>query len=191
MSFAYIITHPEVVIDPNVPVIEWSVSELGRKRTTAMLDQPWVKTLDLVYSSEERKAYQTAEIIANTLEIPLHTHSKLGEVNRSSTGFLEENELNKTVREFFSHPDKSIAGWEMANIAQERIVHTFSTVLQSHPEKTLGIVTHGMVSALLISYLKKVPIHQRYMQKQLGSYFIFDTAEQTIIQEWRSINDHF
>lgn len=187
MSFAYIITHPAITIDPQTPITEWSLSEQGREQVEKLTQQPWAKELTLLYSSEERKAYQTAEIIAQALDIPIQTHSKLGEVDRSSTGFLEEKELKKTVQEFFDQPDKNIAGWEMAALAQERIVHTFSTIIGSHPEQTIGFVTHGMISALLISYLKKVPIHRRYMQRQLGSYFIYDTQEQAVIQEWRPI----
>ncbi|TIT75991.1 MAG: histidine phosphatase family protein, partial [Mesorhizobium sp.] len=42
MPIAYYITHPQVQIDADIPVPEWRLSDIGRARASAMLDQPWV-----------------------------------------------------------------------------------------------------------------------------------------------------
>ena len=36
------ITHPEVQIDPAVPVSDWTLSPRGRERMRALLKQPWL-----------------------------------------------------------------------------------------------------------------------------------------------------
>ena len=50
------ITHPNVVIDPAVPVPRWPLSELGRERMRAGLRQPWVREVTAVHCSAEQKA---------------------------------------------------------------------------------------------------------------------------------------
>lgn len=187
MPHIYFITHPEVIIDPKVPVPLWSLSEQGRERAASLLNYPWTKEIDLLYSSEELKAHQTAEIIANNLNLEIRTNSKLGEVDRSSTGYLPEIELEKTVKEFFDNPGKSVAGWEMAEMAQKRIVQCVQNVIETNPKSTIAFVSHGMVGGLLICHFKNVPIHRRYMQHQLGSYFIYNSDDHEIAQEWREI----
>lgn len=190
MSRIFFITHPEVVIDPNVPVPQWGLSDEGRNRAMSLLGHPWVKEINLIYSSEELKAHQTAEIIANHLNLEVRTNSKLGEVDRSSTGFLHEPDLSKTVKEFFENPDKSIAGWESAEMAQKRIAHCVENIISTNPPANIAFISHGMVGGLLMSYLKKIPIHRRYMQRNLGSYFIYDIDEHEVVQEWRNIDSN-
>lgn len=188
MPLIYFITHPEVNIDPVVPVNKWSLSDPGRERTKMMLTQPWIYDIQMIYSSEELKAHQMAEIVGSHLGLDVQTHSKLGEVDRSSTGFLEERELEKTVKEFFEEPDKSIAGWEMASLAQKRIVKCVADIMDTNPISNIAFISHGMVGGLLICDLKKVPIHRRYMQRALGSFFIYNSTEKEITQEWRPID---
>jgi hypothetical protein len=43
MPTVFFITHPDVVIDPSVPVSDWPLNERGRARMHALTAQPWVK----------------------------------------------------------------------------------------------------------------------------------------------------
>lgn len=40
MPIAYYITHPQVQIDTTIPVPDWGLSDVGRARAHAMLEQP-------------------------------------------------------------------------------------------------------------------------------------------------------
>ena len=42
MDTVYFITHPDVLIDPTVPVPEWRLNARGIARMRAMLTQSWV-----------------------------------------------------------------------------------------------------------------------------------------------------
>ena len=61
-AVAYFITHPEVVIDPFVPVSDWRLSSIGIRRIALMLSQPWVSGVRAVFSSAERKAVEAAQM---------------------------------------------------------------------------------------------------------------------------------
>jgi hypothetical protein len=56
----YYITHPQIRIDPAVPVPDWGLSDLGRQRAEAMLWQPWIPHIARVIASAERKSDQPA-----------------------------------------------------------------------------------------------------------------------------------
>jgi len=60
----HFITHPEVVIDPAVPVPDWPLSAEGVRRMALALDRPWMGNLGAIFSSAERKAADAARIVA-------------------------------------------------------------------------------------------------------------------------------
>ena len=60
MHALYFITHPEVVIDPLVPVTDWPLSPEGVQRMHLALERPWMQRLGAVFSSAERKATDAA-----------------------------------------------------------------------------------------------------------------------------------
>jgi hypothetical protein len=119
---AYFITHPDVVIDPVVPITQWPLSENGRLRMTKSLALPWTSNLTHILSSTEQKAIDGAEILSDALNIPHDIIPQLGENDRSATGFLPPTEFWDVVKDFFAHPDQSIRGWETAAHAQQRVL---------------------------------------------------------------------
>src|SRR6185312_226344 len=121
MATVFFITHPDVLIDPVVPVPDWPLNAHGVARMRAMLEQDWVSTIVRVASSTERKAIDGAEILAAHLGLVPVTHPGLGENDRSSTGFLPKSEFEATADAFFAQPEISMHGWERAVDAQARI----------------------------------------------------------------------
>jgi hypothetical protein len=61
------LTHPQVQIDPAVPVPQWSLSPIGRTRTEGLANASRLSSTTQIVSSGERKAIETAEIIAGPL----------------------------------------------------------------------------------------------------------------------------
>jgi len=60
MKVTYI-THPEVVMDPEIPVPRWPLSGRGLERMRSMLAHPWVNEISAVWCSDEQKALDGAE----------------------------------------------------------------------------------------------------------------------------------
>jgi broad specificity phosphatase PhoE len=146
----YFISHPNVVVDPDVPVPQWPLSQVGRARMTAGLAQPWVPTITSIYSSREQKAIDSAEILARHLSLGFTMNEDLGENDRSSTGFLPPQEFEKVADEFFAAPSKSVCGWERAADAQGRIVSAVIRIAtEDRSEGAIAVVSHGAVGTLL------------------------------------------
>jgi broad specificity phosphatase PhoE len=102
------ITHPNVVIDPAVPVPRWPLSEQGRARMHSGLRQPWVRDVTAVHCSTEQKATDGAAILAQHLGLDYTAHDALGENDRSATGFLPSHEFERVADAFFAEPAVSV-----------------------------------------------------------------------------------
>ena len=133
MTSVFFITHPEVVVDPRIPVPQWKLSAQGIARAHRMLEQDWVADIGYIVASEERKAMDTAELLAGHLALSFATRAELGENDRSATGYLPREEFEATADLFFEQPDRSVRGWEPARAAQARIVGAIDGILKTAP----------------------------------------------------------
>jgi broad specificity phosphatase PhoE len=183
----FFVTHPEVAVDPAVPVPEWGLSDAGRARLTHLVAQPWVPTLTGVVSSAERKAVETAQVLAESAALPVAVDEALGENDRSATGFLPPAEFEAVADQFFARPQESIRGWERAVDAQRRIVAAVERVVAG-ATGDVAVVAHGGVGALLLCHLLGVPIDRRYDQPGQGSWYRFDSATGQVVHGWRRLD---
>jgi len=125
----HFITHPEVVIDPAVPVPDWPLSAEGVRRMALALDRPWMSNLGAIFSSAERKATDAARIMAERFGLSIVIVERLVENDRSATGYLPKAEFEAVANAFFARPEESVRGWERAADAQSRVVAAVESIL--------------------------------------------------------------
>ncbi len=184
----WFITHPDVLIDPSVPVPEWPLSERGRARMHAMAAQEWTCAITAIWSSTERKAMDGAEILAQARSLPYRTLETLGENDRSATGYLARVEFEATADAFFAHPQTSIRGWERAIDAQARIAGAVAHVLAESPTPDgIAIIAHGAVGALYLCHLTGQPISRTADQPPGSGGYFFAFAGGALVHGWRAI----
>ena len=190
MTSVFFITHPEVVVDPRIPVPQWKLSDQGIARAHRMLEQDWVADIGYIVASEERKAMDTAELLAGHRGLSFATRAELGENDRSATGYLPREEFEATADLFFKRPDRSVRGWEPAHAAQARIVAAIDGILKRAPPVNIAVIAHGGVGALLLCRLKGVPISRAEDQpgEGGGNFFVFRRADRALLQGWRPID---
>lgn len=182
----YYLTHPQVAIDPGVPVPRWSLSERGRARVEAMLGRRWLGTIGRVVSSDEQKAIETAALIAASIGLTAEIGDSMGENDRSSTGFLESLAFEAAADRFFAEPETSWNGWERAVDASDRITGAVEGVLATHPTKTpILFVGHGAVGTLLKCRFAGRSISRAEDQPGGGgNIFAFRLAERALLCDW-------
>ncbi|MER8584747.1 phosphoglycerate mutase family protein [Mesorhizobium sp. M1338] len=189
MPILYYVTHPQVQVDANVPVPEWGLSDIGRARAFAMLDQPWVGSIRRIVSSAERKALETAEILAAHLSLAIEVRERMHENDRSATGFLPPPEFEAVADQFFDNPHESVRGWERAIDARQRIVSEVDTVLRTNDADDIVFVGHGGVGTLLLLSLSGSEISREADQPAGGgNYFAYDIGARDVIHGWRPID---
>ncbi|MFK7908889.1 MAG: histidine phosphatase family protein [Chitinophagales bacterium] len=190
-GLVFFISHANVFIDPKTPVPQWGLSEKGKQQHRKFNTNDAVKNIQHIYCSNEQKSIDGAMILAQSLNLSFHQEESLGEMDRSSTGYLKEAEFQKTVNDFFANPELSIRGWEKAVDAQKRIIDTIKKIISKESNQdNIAIVSHGGVGALTLAYLLGENISRKFDQpfNGGGNYFCFDKKTLKVIHGWRDIS---
>jgi|SRR5262245_12486441 len=186
------LTHPQVQIDPSLPVQSWHLSAVGAARVQALTTAGWLAGTTLVVSSAEQKALETAQSIAAALDVSLEIRPETHENDRSATGFLPPVEFESVANEFFANPYQSIRGWERAIDAQARIVRETEAVLNRQHEGDVLFIGHGAVGTLLLCHYSNVAISRTHDQPSGGGcYFTMTKANRRVLHSWRRMEDGF
>ncbi len=191
MARIVFVTHPEVVIDPAVPVPQWPLSAQGRARMEAFLAHPVLNGVRAVACSGERKARDGAEILAAHLSVPVLVDAELGENDRSATGYIAPPEFWEVVDAFFARPLESVRGWERAADAHARILRAVTRIAQrTDLLGDVAIVSHGGVGTLLLAHLSDAPDARPLAQPHGGGgcYFVIDRESMRLVEGWRVID---
>jgi broad specificity phosphatase PhoE len=190
MSIVRYLTHPQVQIDPAVPVPQWGLSPVGRVRTETAAHASWLANTTQIISSGERKAIETAEIIAGRLGLMIEIREAMHENDRSATGFLKPVEFEAVADQFFAEPHLSVRGWERAVDAQARIVREAEAVLARNRPGDVLFVGHGAVGTLLFCHIAGHPIDRAYDQPAGGGHcFAFAKEGRRVLHPWRRMED--
>lgn len=184
------ITHPNVEINPDVPVAQWGLNQTGIDRAERMLSQPWVSDLSRVISSEEAKAIETAAILAGRLGFIPQIRPTTGENDRTATGFVPPEQFETLANAFFARPTESVRGWERAVDAQARIVGGLADLIGANASGSgdTAIVGHGGVGTLWYCHLAGLPIDRRYDQPGQGHFFTVEQSTGNPLHGWHPID---
>ena len=180
------ISHPEVAIDPEVPVPRWGLSEAGRERGRALCCQPWLAEVRRVVTSPETKALELASMLAEHLELPINIRPETGETDRSSTGYVAHEQHEQLADAFFLAPLESASGWERAIDVQTRMIDALADLLDS--SRNTIVVGHGAAGTLWYCALAGVPIDRSHDQPGAGHYWSYDLENGTMIHGWKPID---
>ena len=189
MGLVRYVSHPNVVVDPGVPVPQWGLSELGRQRFAVMLARPWVPAIGRVIASSETKSLEAATMLATHLGLEVEVRPATGEIDRSATGYLPAAEHERVADALFAHPDVSASGWEIATGAQARIVAALDDVLSAAAtDGDIAVIGHGAVGTLWWCHLAAEPIDRRWDQPGQGHLITVDGATRRPLHHWLAID---
>lgn len=187
-SFLYV-SHPQVEVNPAVPVPDWGLSAVGRARAAAFAASPVLTGFRRIISSTETKARETAAILADALGLTVEMRDAMHENDRSATGYLPEAEFQQVANAFFAAPDESIRGWERAIDAQSRIVAAVASALAEAPDVPAVFVGHGGVGTLLLCHHASYAISRSHDQPPVGGGCWFRSTHTTAPDRWRPIEE--
>ena len=180
-----LIRHAQVTIDPRVPADQWPLSQEGIKAAAALLRNPVLAEVQLVYTSPEPKAVATAAAIFGRQ--PIIQVPELKELDRTAAGWLSTKaEYEAMVAEIFRRPDESIRGCEPAALAQQRIVHAIERLVAAHPVCPLAVISHGIVLALYMCHLKSIVMPDLAIWRRIGfpDLAVVDAVQRVVIVDF-------
>src|ERR1044071_8712154 len=130
-----LVKHSLPEINENVPARAWHLSEEGRVRAHGLAGKLMAYQPEVIVSSVEPKARETASILAENLGLEFQEFEGLHEHDRSKSPYYSKNEFQNLVQEFFARPAELVFGSETANEALKRFRQAVDTLLNSYDDK--------------------------------------------------------
>ena len=150
-----LIKHSEPSIDPGAPPNTWGLSEEGRRRSATLAARLRPYGPDVVLTSEEPKATETARIVAGRLGLEFAIHPRLHEHDRTGAPFGTKGDFVRSARVFFENPEELVWSNETAEQAGERFSGAVDEILERYPHRDVAVVTHGTVITLFVALLSR------------------------------------
>jgi broad specificity phosphatase PhoE len=177
-----------ILVKHSVPEIEesrlantWKLSEEGQLRAQQLAEQLEQFAPEVILSSNEPKAKETAEILARRFQVEMQVLPDLHEHDRSNVPYLPYDVFQASMRDFFQKPDELVVGRETADQAYTRFYQAVHSILNEHRNKTVVIVTHGTVISLFVSRLTGSSDLELWNMLGLPSFVGLDLGSNTVI----------
>lgn len=163
------------------------LSATGIKQAEKLRDRLAAQKIDVIYTSNLRRASVTAEIIASSHQLDIITCAELREINFGELEGLTFKEISQLYPELTkSWSNRSLTlkfpGGESADELNNR-VSKFLRRLKKHTlEETILIVAHSGTLRLLVCNLLRIELrHRRQIRLDLASLSILETYPQGAI----------
>ena len=129
------------------------LNELGRKQAQELADQLRTTPFDAVYSSDLRRARETAELVAAPHGMPVTADAGLREINVGSWSGLTRAEIE------LRFPDGERPGGETREEHLARVLQAVEGIARAHPGERVLVVSHGGTMRALRTHVSDEPLH--------------------------------
>jgi broad specificity phosphatase PhoE len=129
------------------------LNEAGRAQARELAEQLRSTPFDAVYSSDLRRAHETAEIVAAPHEVPVIIERGLREIDVGSWSGLTRTQIEERF------PDGSRPDGETREQHLARVLATVERIAREHAGSRLLIVSHGGTMRALRSLASDEPHH--------------------------------
>jgi probable phosphoglycerate mutase len=122
------------------------LSERGRDQAAALAERLVGKGVEAIYSSDLRRARETAETVGARLGLPVRARRELREVDVGSWSGLTRAEAEERFPDGFARWQAGGAGWEDGEVYEDmsdRIVTAVRRIAAEHQGGRVLVVTHG------------------------------------------------
>lgn len=176
---------PDVV--EGLPARNWSLSEEGRRRAERLVQRLTPFRPEVIVSSAEPKALETAKIVASALQMGVAISEGLHEHKRETVPYLVPDVFEKSVLELFERPDQIVFGDESADQAHQRFSEAVAAAVKLHASRTVCIIAHGTVISLLVSRLTGICAFELWKELGLPSFVVLDLDANEVIARENNI----
>ena len=180
-KYLILVKHSVPEIEQEQPANTWRLSNEGQRRAQRLAEELLRFEPEVILSSDEPKARETAEILSQRLQLDVQTLPNLHEHDRSNVPFLSHDAFQTSIRDFFQRPDELVFGRETADQAHTRFYRAAHSILTEHRNKTVIIVTHGTVISLFVSRLTGTSDLELWDRLGLPSFVAMDLASNPLI----------
>lgn len=132
-----------------------NLTEMGVRQAQWLRDYMKNKPIDRVYSSPLQRAYTTAQIVTEGMDIEIERRDGLKEMNFGVWEGMSESDIKESSAEqlhnFWNRPHMfEPVGGESYEEASKRITEEFEDIVKSSSGSNLLMVVHGVVLKLIL-----------------------------------------
>jgi broad specificity phosphatase PhoE len=138
------------------------LTDLGREQAAELAQRLSDTELDAVYSSDLQRARDTAEVVARTKGLTVHTTPDLREVDVGSWSGLTRAEAEARYPEQYARWLQGGEGWDDGETYEqlgERVVRAIRRIAKAHEEERVLVVVHGGTIRAIHAAALGVDIH--------------------------------
>lgn len=150
MTNLYFVRHAHSTYTPDElgrPLSEKGLTDA--KRVTGILKK---EKIDAVISSPYKRAVQTVEEIAKTIEKEIEIVNDFRERTLSS---VPVDDFQTAITKVWGDPHFALDGGESNAVAQERGVNITFEIIEKYKKKNVVIGTHGNIMVLIMNYFNE------------------------------------
>lgn len=174
--------HASPMKQPDVPAREWPLSPVGVADAERLADLLVPYKPSAIIASEELKARQTAQPLADRLGLPVEITPGLHEHERRTVGYLDDATFQATMARLFAEPDTLVFGEETANHALGRFTQAVEDALASHLTGDIAIFTHGTVLSLFVAAHSDNNPMTFWYNLNLPAWVVFTLSDFTLME---------
>lgn len=131
------------------------LTNLGEKQALYLGNRLIDEKIDIIYTSDLIRAYNTAEIISKRINKPLVINKSIREINFGSWEGLTIEEIQNQYKDeyliWLKEPDKlDIKGFENLRSLQNRAMESVNDIILENSGKSVAIVSHGAILKTII-----------------------------------------
>ena len=138
------------------------LDEVGRDQARRLAERLRNEEIAVLYASPLRRAWETAEIIRETLGVEVAPDERLKEHDVGDIAGLTWEQLTEQYPDVVRRWERAsesleIPGAEESALFRTRVVAAFEEILSRHAEGTVGIVAHGGTLGTYLNHLIGLP----------------------------------
>jgi len=150
----YFLRHAETAVNPSLPAHEWVITPNGIQKARELAKSEVFGKIEGIVHSSEKKAWQTADIFAQELDVEIYEIPELSELQRYHGGLLSSEEYRSLVRDALTDWDHNVHGWESGTEALHRFVEGVKRINIMFYSRNILAVSHGLVLTLYFCQLR-------------------------------------
>lgn len=154
-----LIRHSKSLVNPDVPINTWGLADEGIALAKKMQENKAVQEIQVIYSSLQPKALETAILATKNRGVPLRTDDRLTEITSFTKQFVDLITLEKNTKDFYTKNDVSFFGGETQEEALKRFNQAIEEIVAKEKEvETIGIASHGAtLTCFAAQFIEKDP----------------------------------
>jgi alpha-ribazole phosphatase len=144
-----------------------SLNETGRQQALEISRHLQSQTFTAIYTSDLKRAQETAQIIANVLKLPYSIDPRLREINQGEWEGQQVEVIKARYSELWNKRTVDPAsvrppGGETVGEVAMRAFEVMDDLSHRFPGGKVLIISHGLTLATILCKVRRIPIGQAY-----------------------------